>query len=229
MGLISSLNLHGQENFKHDIGITLSTLDHQRIGLDYRLKLNDHWKFRIGGAYGNRYSNVFNRGVVSTVTDSLITFRKHQSESTTATLKLGTERRFGQSMFSVSADILLSYQNYDFGYSNSFSELDTNGLWISQTRFQSIGPYSFTGDTTSSRITRHYLLPGLMLGANMDIPIKKRFVLSLNASGILRGSVFLKSTNLHDPYDEFSKQPGSIINFDTALSATIRYRFGLEE
>ncbi len=226
LGLITSSIGFGQDSLKHDIGITLSTYEHQRIGLDYRLSLNEKWKFRLGAVYGASYSNFFSTGKIVSVTDSLMTHRKHQSGSNSGTLKIGAERQLGESLFSLSADLIIGYRNSYSGYYNNYTELDSNGNWSSQTYIPTIDLNQPLGDSTRSQITRHYLIPGLAIGANFNIPIKKRFELSISASGILTSPVFLKATNIHDPYNEFSTANVTTIDFNSTISASIRYKFG---
>ena len=215
-----------QENFKHDVGVIVSTAQYGKIGVDYRLYLNEHWKFKVGAMYGSQYSYPFAKDEVSTVNDSLITFRTFQSHSNYGFLKIGAERRLKTSMFSITADLLLGYENRKYGYSNSYTELDSNGVWIQQTGFYSLQGNYQGDDTTRSRITQHYFSPGLAIGAMMDIPIKSRFVLSLGITGNFRTRVHLASTNVFDPYNEFTNPSGFIFDFDMVVSAGIRYRFG---
>ena len=228
-GLLGTTVSYSQENYKHDIGITLTSFNNQRIGIDYRLNLNEHWKFRTGAFYGASYSNFFSTGKIASVTDSLITHRKYQGGSNSGTLRIGAERDLGESLFSLSADLIIGYNNSYSGYYNNYSELDTNGIWISTTRIPSIDPNQPLGDSTRSQNTKHYLVPGLAIGANFNIPIKTRFELSISANGLLTSPVFLKATNITDPYNELSAVPVSTINFNSTISATLRYKFGLKE
>lgn len=229
----SVLFFFGQNSFtqvesKHDIGITLTTYDNQRVGIDYRLRLNEHWKFRTGAYYGANYSNFFSTGKITSVTDSLITHRKYQSGSNSGTLKIGAERKFGESLFSVSADLIVGYRNSYSGYYNNYSELNSSGVWQSQTSIPAFDMNQPLGDSTRSQVTRHYIIPGLSIGANLNIPIKNRFILSLNASGLMTVPIFLKSTNIHDPYGELSNSNVTTFNFNSVISATLRYKFGLK-
>lgn len=227
--LIATANANSQESFKHDIGLTVTSYENQRVGLDYRLSLNDHWKFRAGAFGGSHYSNFFSSGEISEVTDSLITFRKYMGGSNDATLKLGAERRFGASLFSIHADVLIGYRNSTYGYSNDYSELDSSGVWITQYGFPNFDIDQPLGDSTRSQITKHYLVPGFQLGANINIPIKNRFELTVSATGVMSSPIFLKSTNVTDPYGEFSNAKFTYFDFNTSISATLRYRFGLKE
>lgn len=227
--LMVTTNTFSQDNFKHDIGMTLTSYNNQRVGIDYRLGLNEHWKFRTGAFYGAYYSNFFSTGEIVTVTDSLITHRKNQNGSNTGTLRIGAERKLGQSLFSLSADVIIGYRNSHSGYYNNYTELDSNGIWSSQTRIQSFDFEQPLGDSTRSQIKRHYIIPGLAIGANFNIPIKNRFELSISASGLVSTPLFLKATDITDPYGEFSTANVSTINFNSTISGTLRYKFGLKE
>lgn len=214
-----------QTNYKHDIGIMLSTFDYNRIGIDYRVSLGEKWKLRTGFIYGNRYSDYFYGGEIIAVTDSLVTERTNYFNSEIFTVKLGTERALGNSLFSLTTDFLFAYQNTHSSYRNQYTKLDSTGYW-SNLGYQDYESYFGIGDTTRSRITRHYFVPSIALGIMMNVPIRERFIFSLGVSATIGTSFYLGSSNEIDPYNEFQTPSGWTIDLNSIVSAGFRYRFG---
>lgn len=214
-----------QTNFKHDIGIILSSFDYNRVGIDYRLNLGEKWKLRTGFIYGNRYSDIFNGGEIVAVTDSLVTERMYDFNSNFFTLKLGAERVLGNSMFSLTGDFLLAYQNTYSSYKNQYTELDSTGNWT-HPGFEGYESLFGIGDSTRAQITRHYFVPTIAIGIMMDVPIGERFMFSLGITASIGTKIYLGSSNEIDPYNEFQTPSGWTIDMNSVISAGFRYRFG---
>jgi hypothetical protein len=214
-----------QTNLKHDIGIVLSTFDYNRIGIDYRVNLGENWKLRTGFIYGNRYSDYFYGGEIIAVTDSLVTERLNSFNGDFFTLKLGGERVLGNSMFSVTGDLLFGYNKSNSSHRNQYTKLDSTGYW-SNLGYQDYESYFGIGDTTRAQITRHYFVPTIAIGIMMDVPIKDRFIFSLGISANMGTNFYLGSSNEIDPYNEFQTPSGWTIDLNSVISAGFRYRFG---
>ena len=225
--MMLSLVGYSQDSLKHDIGLEASFLTSKRIGIDFRTSLNDHWRLRFGGYYGSQNSYPFDSGNIINVTDSVITRRKYQFNSNNFTIKVGGQRRFKTSLFSLTTDILLTYLNTRETYSNNFSILDSSGNWTDATYYQIDNSNPVLGED-DAQVIRHYLTPQIAVGVIMDVPIKRRFMLSLGVEGIAGTSLYLRSSDKVDPLNEFEEPSAGSFNFDFNMSASIaiRYRFG---
>lgn len=228
IGLLTGTTGISQENYKNDIGFIISTNSQIKIGLEYRLNINDHWQLRLGGFYGSRNSYPFNDGQVIEVSDSLITNRRHQFRTNYMTLEIGGQRRFRSSMFSLSTDLLFTYNNSRETYSNNYTVLDSTGEW-NHASYNLISSSFPDLSGSNAQVIRHYLSPQLVVGVLMDIPINSRFAFSLGISGIAGTNIFIQSTDEVDPLNEFNDPAQFSFNFSTSVNAGIRYRFGKDK
>lgn len=210
---------------KGDLGILITTSHQSRIGIEYRKPIAEKYKLRIGASYGE-HGNLFwgnRRGEIITVTDSSITERFFYYDGFQTGLRLGAERQFGNSMFSVAADISVDYKQTSSSFQNNTLYLQENGVWENGPSTTIFPAFS---DPSDARITRHFLVPGARLSFNMNIPVGKSFLLNLAAAGTLNLPVYMGASQVHDPTGHFGGTPPSWINLDTNVGIGIRYIFG---
>ncbi len=210
---------------KGDLGILITTSNQSRLGIEYRKPIAEKYKLRIGASYGE-YGNQFwgnGRGEIIAITDSSVTERFYYHDGFQAGLRLGAERQFGNSMFSVAADVSVDYRQTNSAFQNNTLYLQENGMWDNGPSTTIFPPFS---DPSNSRITRHYLVSGARLSLNMNIPIGKSFLLNLAASGTFDLPVYMGASQVQDPTGDFTGIPPSWINLDTNVGIGIRYIFG---
>jgi len=216
--------LPSQAQEKGDIGFVISNTTTSQIAIEYRKRINDQFKFKVGATYGewgNYFS--FNNGQIISASDSTITERDFNKHIHQAGLRLGLERQFGNSMFSVGGDISVHYRRTRSAYRNRTIYLGENGTWQNGAYTTSFPPFA---DPSGSQILQHYLVPGARLNFNMDIPIGKSFLLNLSAAGIFSLPVYMGATQVYDLNGDFLGTPPAIFDVSTNLGIGLRYKFG---
>ena len=132
------------------------------------------------------------------------------------------ERKLKWTMFSFSADFLMGYvQRYKSKWTETY--LNEQGSW------ELAGPLTnFGGDNYKdhAEVRDHYGKAGIVLGANMDLPIGPHFILATRINFSCTEEFFVKRTGLVDPLGEFTDRPNNYLNFDSSLSIGLRYVFG---
>jgi hypothetical protein len=103
-------------NFKHDIGIRLSSDQNESFQLQYRFHKNELWSFFAEGTYGGRSSNTQNSQFI--FPDSLYEAVFSDSRRSSFGLNLGAQRR-------------LSFMKHDFYYTGA-----SLGFYTSEYRSQ---------------------------------------------------------------------------------------------
>ena len=221
VALLSFYTLNAQQN--RDFGFIYNTYNLNRINLDYRQLLGEKYKLKIGAVIGQGASSPFNKGDIVFGSDSLITYRYNVHNTTQFSLKIGGERVLGNSIFSIGADVLLSYRdekNYihysDYVYDDSlklwkdYSEYNPNGMGFK--------------NPDNSKVRRGYFVPQLQFSFLMDVPITERLYLNLFVGGVFSFPIFIKESHKYDPLNELTL-PTSLTTFEMSSQAGIGLRF----
>lgn len=211
---------------KGDIGIIFSTSNSNsaKLAIEYRKPMSEKFNFKIAATYGDG-ANYFwsNNGRIVSVSDSAVTELNYYEYGSQVGLRFGAERQFGNSMFSIGADLNIDYRRTNSFYYNNTTYLQENGSWD----ITPIGGYSYFGDEPlNSNISRHYLVPGARLNFNMDIPMGKSFLLNLSAIGIFQLPIYMGESQKKDPNDYFIGIPATTFDLNTNLGIGLRYKIG---
>jgi hypothetical protein len=221
------INVNGMaQDSRVDIGALISSSNQARLGIEFRKPLGEHYKFKLGATYGSSYNyfGALANGEIISVNDSLIVERISESSYNQGGIRIGAERRFKTSMFSVGADLNINYrQRLRINY-NRNTYLGEDGIWSSQSfPTSNFSPFE---DPAASRITEHFIVPSFRVSFNMDVPLGKSFLLNLYAAGSFGAPIYMGNTGLIDPESEFIGSPPSIIDFDTQAGIGLRYLIG---
>lgn len=224
-----SANGIAQERF--DIGTLISTSDQSRLAFEFRKPMGEQYKLRLGLTYGTQFDyfgSWANTEIVS-ASDSMVVERIRDSRFTQGGIRVGAERRFKTSMFSIGADLNVNYRNQRKQNFNRINELDEDGNWTTSWFDTDGAGNTILEDLTRSQITRHFLVPSLRVSFNMDIPLGKSFLLNLFVANSLGAPIYLGATDVNDPVGDFIGTPPSVIDFDTQFGAGLRYQIGKKE
>lgn len=228
---------------KGDLGIIVSTYDNAQLAFEYRTAQKGQYNWRIAYVTGQGYGSGWGyspQNIVS-ASDSLIIYDYHRNWSSYQTLRLGLERQFKSSIFSAFADLTVGYQsrmNYNhnvpyvltkYGWSMaSFSESDTVGD-VNLFPGQDFGYYHpiVAGYSNYQSYRQHFLVAGLRVGVNMDLPIKKAFILHTGVACQINTPIYMGTSKIHDlPGDLVILTPPSIINMNMSAEIGLRYNIG---
>jgi hypothetical protein len=123
------------------------------------------------------------------------------------------------SMFSISADLLVSYLQVKDGYYNEERELSDSGNWVT------LKSIDFEESSPSLRKI-NFINPGFQFKFSMDIPIEESFLLHLFVGQIISLPIYLSETIIKDPMSEFQPQ-SKLFSLSSTSQAGIglRYRF----
>lgn len=232
---------YGQD--KGDLGIITSTYDNTKFALEYRTAQKGQYNWRIGFATGQNYGSGWGytpQNIIS-ASDSLIVYDYRGNWSSHQTLRLGLERQFKASIFSAFADLTVGYQSKMFYNHNipyvlngngwnlaSFSESDTVGD-VHQLPGQDFGYYHpvVAGYSNYQSYRQHFLVAGMRVGINMDLPIKKAFIFHTGVACSINTPIYMGTTRIHDlPGNLAIYTPPSIINLNTSAEIGLRYNIG---
>ncbi|NOQ70586.1 MAG: hypothetical protein GQ574_01205 [Crocinitomix sp.] len=222
IGLLFLIPSNAQE--KADFGFAISTSQYNKFTLEYRKPFGEKYHFRLAAAYGE--SNYYlwqQQGEIISVSDSIITKRNYLKNGFRTGLRFGVERQFGNSMFSVGTDLSLNYWQSNSAYQYSSTYLRDDGTWSGNSLFPGFQP---SDDPNNSRISRHYVVPGVRLSLNMNIPIGNSFILNLAGSGIFNVPLYMGATQVDDPLGLFNYIPQRWLDFNTNASIGLRYIIG---
>ncbi len=226
-----------------DIGIVISTADNSQLALEYRTAQKGQYNWRIGFATGREYDSEWGYSPyrIISASDSLIVYDHQRNSSTFQTLRIGHERQFKSSIFSVFTDLTLGYQSKIFYKHNSpyvltdkgwnfgsFSESDTVGD-VNLLPGQDFGYYHpiVAGYSNYQSYRQHFLVAGMRVGLNMDLPIKKAFIIHTGVACHFSTPFYMGTTKIHDLSGNLViYTPPSIFNFKMNAEIGIRYVFG---
>ena len=228
---------------KGDIGIITSTYNNAKFALEYRAAQKGQYNLRIGVAMGQDNGSGWGyspQNIIS-ASDSLIIYNYRGNWSSHQTLRLGLERQFKSSIFSAFADLTVGYQSKMFYKQNSpyvltdkgwnlgsFSESDTVGD-INLFPGQDFGYYHpiVAGYSNYQSYRQHFLVAGLRVGINMDLPIKKAFIFHTGVACNINTPIYMGTTRIHDLSGNLAiYTPPSIINLNTSAEIGLRYAIG---
>lgn len=222
IGLLFVLPSIAQE--KGDLGILISTSETARISLEYRKPIGEKYKFKIGLTQGSTGLNNWGYdGQIVAISDSAVSERNFYKSGSQSGLRIGAERQFGNSMFSIGGDLILGYKNERSTYRYSVKYLQEDGSW-NQHSVSSYDP-AIEGNLNSS-ITRHYLVAGARISINMDVPLGGGFLLNLSAASNLGMPIYMGASNVSDPNDFFLGTPPFSIDLTSTFGIGVRYVFG---
>jgi len=231
---------YGQD--KGDVGILVSSDQTMRIALEYRTAQNKQFRWRAAFASGEVFQTdplFYSRRDIISASDSLIVYQYKGNRSTHQTLRLGLERQFKTSIFSAFADLTLGYQGTTRTRRNSPFVLTEFG-WMSGLYTESedeedlynVSPIGAVtprvlGYSNYQSFRQHFLVAGLRLGINMDLPIKKAFILHTGVACNINTPIYMGTSKIYDfPGNLVLLTPPSIINISTSAEIGLRYTIG---
>jgi hypothetical protein len=140
-----------------------------------------------------------------------------------ASVRIGADRQFGNSIFSIGADLILLYKSRLSYYYNEEYTIDSTGM----NPPQYYSNYASFNDFTMYKV--HYLGAGLQITGKMDVPINERFSLNLFAGPAASLNTSFKINNIVDPNDEleFLNDQPRISTLDFNLVAGIGLKFAV--
>ncbi len=215
--LIGSFSIHAQT--KSDIGLIYGTHDLYRLNFEFRKPLNAKYKLRLGAIAGTSYSSPwYNASSILSASNELLVERLKTEDRTQFTLFGGIERQFKQSIFSISADLLVSYLQVTDAYYSKVTELNSDNEWIVINN-----GWHVNNDSRSVRKT-NYLNPGIQLKLAMNLPIKERFILHLAIGQTLSSPLYMNESINNDPFNEFNSQE-NVFTFNSISQANLGLRY----
>ena len=209
--LILSTSANAQ--YKHDIGLRMSTFDLQQSQLEYRFHLESPYTIVVSALNGNRGHGTYSQSPL--YNDSLFSIAQNGFRKRSYGLNIGVQRKItglASDVFYVGAHIgggMLLQDNSL--YSAVYAIPDTTG---SNGNYLAQGAYQVS--SSSIRDESQWISTQLGLSFGMDVPLTKRF--SLNAEISIAG---FYDRSLTDAFSSFTLM--------SAASGGIRYRFGKRE
>jgi hypothetical protein len=218
--LISPLLSIAQE--KGDVGFIYNTYEYNRINLDYRKTINKHYKLKLG-IVGGQYSGrpTFNPNIFYG-SDSLITYKFFAKSTSQIGLKIGGERKLQQSIFSIGADVLLSYRDEkNFIYKSNYVFDDSLKRWELESTNKN--GYGFK-NPNNPKVRRSYFVPQVQFSFSMDLPIVQNLYLNMYIGGLFAFPILINESEKYDPFNEYEK-PKNISTFDMTSQAGLGVRY----
>ncbi len=209
-----SIQLYSQDT--KDIGILVSLEQSPRPMIEYRTPIKEGFKLKLGAYYGEQSNPFSYGGKLVEVSDDSIVERFFYSQSSIGKLMLGMEKQIKSSVFSYGADLLIGYRQSQNSYYNQTKSLTSDGDWEF---FSNIGPFN---DLNTSRITRHYITPGVRVNMAMNVPVSDRFIFNFFLANTFDFNIHLDDTEVLDPQKEFSSSSDFAESF-TSIGFGLRY------
>jgi hypothetical protein len=222
--LVICLPLFSIAQERGDLSFIYNTYNYNRINLDYRKTINEHYKLKlgiVGGQYG--LSPTFNQNIYYG-SDSLITYKFFAKQASQIGLKIGGERKLQQSIFSVGADVLLSYRDEkNYIYKSNYVFDDSLKIWKPESTTQN--GYGFN-NPNNPKVRRSYFVPQIQFSFSMDLPIVQNLYLNMYIGGLFAFPIFINESEKFDPFNEYVT-PKKTSTFDMTSQAGlgIRYAF----
>lgn len=199
---------HAQtSDFKHDIGLRLSSNNYERYRLDYRYHKNERWTLSVGAYFGSNNSFVYNGTYLNDTTYQAIS---HQFDMMSYGVSFGMQRK-------------LNFMKYNFYYVGAdlgvgaVSRKYTNSRFVYDVDPTSTDLIIFTNlieDEQNVNLS-NALNVNTRLFAGADVPIVDRLALNLEI-GLLSGVESSRINGIQTTY----------FNLIAYASGGLRYRFG---
>lgn len=199
--------------YKHDIGLRLSTFEEQELQLDYRFHTKTPYSIVVSAVTGSRGHGNYSQSPI--YNDTLFSVAQYGWGLRNYGLNVGVQRRLtglATDVFYVGANIGTSWQLRDYTrFSGVYSIPDTTGLNGNYFAY----PAAQVSSEWENRETE-WLVFQLGLTFGMDVQLTKRIVFNaeISCAGMLEHS-------LTDNFQYFNLRP--------VASGGIRYRFGVRE
>jgi len=225
---------------KGDLGFIISTYNIEKIALEYRTAEKGQYRIRAGYSYGVRafWNDRNNPRTIITASDSMIVYRYSTQYQLNHSVRFGLQRQFGESIFSAVADLTLGYkiktlysydsplvltesgwyQGYFYPEGEEPSNVQNNGS-LNLAR-------SVPGENNLYHTREHFLLPGIRLGVNMDLPIKKAFVLHTGVYSSFAMPIYMGRSDFIDDTQTHFGTPPSVFQLDFNAEIGLRYNIG---
>ena len=212
-----------------DIGIFISTVNENKLKIEYRKPLNEKYNLKLGIGYGTNYSSIFSgSGDIYNATDSLIiTHSKNYSESKFG-LQIGLDRQIKSSPFFVGLDFIMSYKKSTYMLTERNYELNENGDWTYEYYNHSMnndfgGGYSI--DSIYGHTNVHYIIPALQLSIGVDLPLNERFLVNLSFANSMGVAVNVGESYKSDPLNELGYLKSTVLVNRSQFGIGLRYKF----
>lgn len=236
--LISVTPSFGQD--KGDLGFIISTYNIEKIALEYRTTEKGQYRMRFGYSYGEPtfWNDRNNPSTIIKASDSMIVYRNSSQYQLSHTVRFGLQRQFGESIFSAVADLTLGYK-IRTSYSYDSPVVLTVSGWRpgyfypegeEPTTEQDNGSFSYIqsvqGENNLYHTREYFLSPGVRLGVNMDLPIKKAFVLHTGVYSSFAVPIYMGRTDFIDDTQTHFGTPPSVFQLDVNAEIGLRYNIG---
>ena len=165
----------------------------------------------------------FESGEILFANDSTVLERRLGDYQSTFEFRFGAERRLKESIFSLYADVNVGYRHQKLYYHSTTFQLE-EGVWVQPVTAQ----FGNGADPSQSKVTRHYLTTNLRLGATMNVPMGKYFLLNLYAGGSFGLPIYMGESNKIGPEEDFK---GVALTFEsyTNIGIGLRYKIGVNK
>ncbi len=220
--------LLGQE--KADLGFILSLNDESRYGLEYRHPKNDQLTYKFGITHGTFQNSWISSGIIS-ASDTVVVQQTVFRSNNQWELRIGGERKLGESMFSLGADLNLGYLRHEKRQFNTPLILDENGNWnsgyfvadASQIPPNAPNNTLAVGDPDYANIKQHFFVPSMRITFNLNVPISDAFYFNCSILTRFGVPIYMGATEVTNHNRITVGSPP--LNFDIGTTAAVGLRY----
>jgi hypothetical protein len=226
--LLPIYSLFGQE--KADLGFILSLNDESRYGIEYRLPKNEQLTYKFGITHGTFQNSWISTGIIS-ASDSVVVQQTVFRGNNQWEVRIGGERKLGESLFSLGADLNLAYLRHEKRQFNSPLILDKDGNWIrgnfvanaSQIPPNSPNNVMVVGDPDYANIKQHFFVPSMRITFNLNVPISDAFYFNCSVVTRFGIPIYMGATEVTNHNRIAIGSPP--VNFDIGTTAAVGLRY----
>lgn len=213
-----------------DLGILFSSDELSRIGLEYRMPIGDRYRLRATLLAGSHYTTPYYHNTANVVlaSDTAVVYRNTYQFSNQYMLRLGGERQFGASVFSIGADAMLGYRKRSYYAFNTAQTLNEAGNWeYDYSYFEQDNGGGAIATSDHTYYWTHNLRPGLRLSLSADLPLGDAFLVHFSAAGAAMANMYIGADG-DVPEEPFFTNNLNFTHFffETSANVGIRYKFG---
>jgi hypothetical protein len=226
--LLPISSLFGQE--KADLGFILSLNDESRYGLEFRLPKNEQLIYKFGITHGTFQNSWISSGIIA-ASDSVVVQQTVFRGNNQWELRIGGERKLGESLFSLGADLNLGYLRHEKRQFNSPLIIDENGNWVrgyfvsnvSQIPNDSPDNILIVGDADYANIKQHFFIPSMRITFNLNVPISDAFYFNCSVVTRFGVPIYMGATEVSNHNRIVIGSPP--VNFDIGTTAAVGLRY----
>jgi len=208
---------YGQQSA--DIGVLLSNVEHGQIAIDFRKPINEKLRWNVAVSMGGD-NGQFGRQLKSTSMDTTV-FTTSFNSADQQTLRFGLAHKMSDWPVYLRLDGMIGHRTRYLHRGEEIRLLLDDGTWSSP--FNSSGVDIVETFSDVAFTSRRFVVPGVQLGLEADLPIKGRFSLGVQLVSRLQSPIYVEDFNTRDPENVFSTAPTSTLDFDMYAALGLRY------